>query len=234
MINKKKGILFALLALVAMFIVACQPEVVEVTKIVTETEEVVVTQVVEVEGETVVQEVVVTATPDPNAVEEEPVMEEEVEMEPVTFYQTDTSDIPELDPQIAEDATGITYIENLFVALTNYDLETTEIVPEAATSWEISEDGLTYTFAVRTDIPWVNYNPATGETVQETDADGNPLFVTANDFVYGIKRACDPNTGGYYSSVIAPIILGCSDVLNAEDPAAVPQELIEQIGRAHV
>lgn len=230
MINKKKGILFALLALVAMFIVACQPEVVEVTKIVTETEEVVVTQVVEVEGETVVQEVVVTATPDPNAVEEEPVMEEEVEMEPVTFYQTDTSDIPELDPQIAEDATGIAYIENLFVALTNYDLETTEIVPEAATSWEISEDGLTYTFAVRTDIPWVNYNPATGETVQETDADGNPLFVTANDFVYGIKRACDPNTGGYYSSVIAPIILGCADVLNAEDPAAVPQELIDAIG----
>ena len=83
MINKKKGILFALLALVAMFIVACQPEVVEVTKIVTETEEVVVTQVVEVEGETVVQEVVVTATPDPNAVEEEPVMEEEVEMEQI-------------------------------------------------------------------------------------------------------------------------------------------------------
>lgn len=229
MINKKKGILFALLALVAMFVVACQPEVVEVTKIVTETEEVVVTQVVEVEGETQIQEVVVTATPDPDAVPTEaPAVEEP--MEPVTLYQTDTTDIPELDPQIAEDAVGITYIENLFVALTNYDLETTEIVPEAATSWEISEDGLTYTFNIRTDIPWVNYNPATGETTQETDADGNPLFVTANDFVYGIKRACDPNTGGYYSSVIAPIILGCADVLNAEDPAAVPQELIDAIG----
>ena len=39
-----------------------------------------------------------------------------------------------------------------------------------------------------------------------------------------------PNTGGYYSSVVAPIILGCADVLNAEDPSAVPQELIDAIG----
>ena len=220
--NKKKAILLALLALVALFVVACQPTTVEVTKIVeVPGQEVVVTQVVEVEGETVIEQVVVTATPDPNAVEE-PVIEEPVVMEPITLYQGDTTDIPELDPQIAEDAVGITYIENLWVALTNYDLETTEIVPEAATSWEISEDGLTYTFAVRTDIPWVKYNPATGETTQEVDEEGNPRFVTANDFVYGIKRACDPNTGGYYSSVVAPIILGCADVLNA------------QIGRAHV
>lgn len=227
--NKKKGMLFALLALVAIFVVACQPEVVEVTKVVTQTEEVVVTQVVVQEGETVVQEVVVTATPDPNAVVDTPPVDTEP-MEPVTLYQTSQSDIPELDPQIAEDQIGITYIENLFVALTNYDLETTEIVPEAATSWDISDDGLTYTFQVRTDIPWVNYNPATGETTQEVDADGNPLFVTANDFVYGIKRACDPNTGGYYSSVVAPIILGCSDVFNAEDPDNVPAELVDAIG----
>jgi oligopeptide transport system substrate-binding protein len=54
--------------------------------------------------------------------------------------------------------------------------------------------------------------------------------VTASDFVYGIKRACDPNTGGYYSSVVAPLIVGCADVLNYEDPAAVPQELIDAIG----
>ena len=230
--NKKKAILLALLALVALFAVACQPTETVVTKIVeVPGEEVVVTQVVEVAGETVIEEVVVTATPDPNAVvEEEPVVEEPGE--PVTLYQTDTSDIPELDPQIATDATSITYIENLFVALTNYDLETAEVVPEAATSWEISEDGLTYTFHLRTDIPWVKYNPTTRETTQEVDPDGNPRFVTASDFVYGIKRACDPNTGGGYSYVIAPHVLGCADVLDSEDPAAIPPELMDAIGVA--
>ena len=111
----------------------------------------------------------------------------------VTFRGYSNTDIPTLDPQIGEDVISINYIENLFVHLTNYDLVTADIVPEAATSWEIAEDGLTYTFTIRTDIPWVNHNPETGEVKQEVDADGNPLFVTAEDFVYGIKRACDPN-----------------------------------------
>lgn len=62
----KKRQIFTLLPLLIFILVgvmACQPEVVEVTKIVTEAQEVVVTQVVEVEGEVVVMEVVVEATP---------------------------------------------------------------------------------------------------------------------------------------------------------------------------
>ena len=148
----------------------------------------------------------------------------------VTRNAYDTSDIPTLDPQVAEDVTSNNYIENLFINLTNYDLVTSDVVPEAATSWEISDDGLIYTFDVRTDIPWVQYNLNTGEVVQEVDDEGNPRFVTANDFAYGIKRACDPNIGSYYSSVIAPQVKGCSDVLFAEDPEAIPEELWDAIG----
>ncbi len=148
----------------------------------------------------------------------------------VTFTGYDTSDIPTLDPQLGEDVTSIYYIENLFVHLTNYDLITADIVPEAATAWTISDDGLTYTFTIRTDIPWVNHNPETGEVKQEVDADGAPLFVTANDFVYGIKRACNPNTGSYYSGIIATVIKGCEDVFQAEDPENIPQEMIDAIG----
>lgn len=132
----------------------------------------------------------------------------------------DTSDIPSLDPQIGEDVTSINGIENIFVNLTNVDLNTSEIVPEAASSWEVSDDGLTYTFHIRTDIPWVHFDYATGETTQVTDADGNPLFVTAHDFEYAVARACSPATGGYYSGVIAPQIVGCSEVLFEEDPSA--------------
>ena len=162
------------------------------------------------------------STPEPEVVEKQ--------VEGTTLRSYSTTDIPTLDPQIAEDVVSINGIESLFVQLTNYDLETAEIIPEAATSWDISEDGLIYTFHLRTDIPWVKHNPVTGETVQEVDDEGNPRFVTANDFVYGIKRACDPNLGSYYSSVIAPLIVGCQEVLEAEDPANIPQELIDGIG----
>ena len=149
---------------------------------------------------------------------------------PVTYNGYSTTEIPTLDPQMAEDVVSITYIENIFVQLTNVDLETTEIVPEAATSWDVSDDGLVYTFHLRDDIPWVHYDAATGVVTQEADEEGLPRFVTAQDFVYGIKRACDPNLGSYYSGVIAPQIAGCSDVLNYEDPENVPQELIDAIG----
>ena len=161
---------------------------------------------------------------------EEPVVEEPMDKGPVTSYGTSNTDIPTLDPQLGEDTVSILYIENLFVHLTNYDLDTAEVVPEAATDWTVSEDGMTYTFTIRTDIPWVNHNPVTMETTQEVDADGNPRFVTAYDFEYGIKRACDPNVGAYYSSVIAPNVVGCEDVLYYEDPASIPAELVDAIG----
>ncbi len=232
MFNKKTGLLLMAMMLLGAVLVACQPETVvqevEVTRVVTETEV--------VEGEPVEVTRVVT---EETVVEVTAEAEEEMEMEPVTLYGSSTTDIPSLDPQIAEDVVSINNIESLFVHLTNYDLETTEIVPEAATAWEISEDGLTYTFTIRTDIPWVYHNPATGETTQvmvpvldengEPTGEEEPYFLTANDFVYGIKRACDPNIGAYYSSVVAPLIAGCADVLNYEDPENIPQELYDAI-----
>lgn len=146
------------------------------------------------------------------------------------YFSSNDTDIPTLDPQLGEDVVSINYIENLFVHLTNYDLVTADIVPEAATSWEVSDDGLVYTFNLRTDIPWVKHNPETGEVLQEVDPEGNPRFVTANDFVYAIKRACNPNTGSYYSGIIAGVIVGCEDVYNVEDPENIPQEMFDAIG----
>jgi oligopeptide transport system substrate-binding protein len=175
------------------------------------------------------------ATPEPVMTEEPPMgpptepQTAAVAADPVTITGYDTSDIPTLDPQLGEDVTSIDFIENLFVQLVNVDLETTNIVPEAATSWDISEDGLTYTFTIRNDIPWVKYDGA-GNVVQEADADGLARYVTAYDFEYGIKRACDPNLGSYYSGVIAPQIVGCSEVLGYEDVENIPQDMIDAIG----
>ena len=55
---------------------------------------------------------------------------------------------------------------------------TTETVPGAAESWDISEDGLTYTFHMRENAKW---------------SDGVQL--TANDFEYTFKLMADPNSG---------------------------------------
>ena len=93
-----------------------------------------------------------------------------------------------LDPHLIEGVPEHRIYLSLFEGLTTYDPETALAVPGMAKSWEITNDGMTYTFTIRTDIPWVKHNPVTLETTQEVDADGNPRFVTANDFVYGIWR----------------------------------------------
>jgi oligopeptide transport system substrate-binding protein len=221
---KKLFLMTALLAMGAILLVMCKPETV--------VEEVVVTRLQEREvevtritgGETVVETVIETVVE--TVVETVEVPAESV----VTLDLHSSVDIPSLDPQLAEDTVSIEFIENLFVHLTNYELATAEVVPEAATSWEISADGLVYTFHIRTDIPWVRYDPRSGNVVQEIDDQGIPRFVTAHDFVYGIKRACDPKTGSYYGSIVAPLIVGCSNVFFAEDPTQISEEELESIG----
>lgn len=142
--------------------------------------------------------------------------------EPVTIYGATTGLVATLDPHIAEDAISIVPIENLFLGLTDADPKTTAVRPEMATEWSVSEDGTVWTYTLRSDVPWVRYDPATGETTEIRK-------VTAQDFVYGIRRGCDPRTGGYYGTVAAAMIKGC-DVTFRKDAAALTDADFEQIG----
>jgi len=142
--------------------------------------------------------------------------------EPVTIYGATTAQINSLDPQYAEDSVSIPPVENLFLGLTDLDPKTTAVRPEAASKREVNEAGDTWTFTLRDDIPWVRYNPATKETTEIRK-------VTAQDFEYGIKRACNPNTTSYYASVVAAMIEGC-DTARAIDPAAFKPEDLDQVG----
>jgi oligopeptide transport system substrate-binding protein len=225
---KKIGLLMVALVVLAVVMAACTPQEVEVTRVVEQEVTRVVTETEVVEGEAVEVTRIVVETEIVTEVVEVPAGDGEMMDHPVTFHGYSTTDIPGLDPAVLEDSVGVTYVENLFVNLTNFDLVTSQVVPEAATSWDISEDGLVYTFDIRNDIPWVYHNPASGETTQVVDEEGNPRFVTAGDFAYGIKRACTPEIGSYYSTVIAPVIVGCSDVLFAEEDAT--EEMMDAIG----
>jgi oligopeptide transport system substrate-binding protein len=70
-----------------------------------------------------------------------------------------------------------------------------------ATDWEVSDDGLVYTFNIRDDVPWVKFNNVSGEVEQVVDDEGNPRIVNCNDFLYGVKRTLDPATGSPYAYV---------------------------------
>jgi len=204
---KKSGLILAAILIVAVLLVACQPETVEVVKEVPVEVTRVVTETVEVEGESVevtrvVVEEVITEVEVPAEVE---AMEE-----PVTLKWNFSTEPPSLDPSLGTDTTSIDVITNIFMGLTRADPVTGEVLPYLATDWEVSEDGTVYTFNMREDIPWVNYEPASGEWAQEVDDEGNPRFVTADDVVYGVKRTLDPATASDYAYVLYNIANGAA------------------------
>ena len=108
-----------------------------------------------------------------------------------------------LDPHRAEGVPSSNILRDLFEGLVG-EAPNGELIPGAAESWTISEDGLTYTFIMRPDGRWSNGDP-----------------VTAFDFEYGLRRSADPETLSRYSSVLAPI-RNAREVIAGELP---PEEL---------
>jgi len=108
-----------------------------------------------------------------------------------------------LDPHQAEGVPSSNILRDLFEGLT---AETTSgrIIPGAAQRWNISRDGLVYTFHLRRDGRWSNGDP-----------------VTAKDFVYSFQRVASPETASSYIHMLAPI-KNAGAVVTGELP---PQQL---------
>jgi oligopeptide transport system substrate-binding protein len=120
----------------------------------------------------------------------------------VTLNWNMGSEPQHIDPALAIDTTSINAIELLFLGLTGFDEETNAVVPELATEWDASQDGLVWTFRMRDDVPWVQYNPVTQEARIVTDGTGAPRMVNAHDVEYAVKRTLDPQTASDYAHVL--------------------------------
>ena len=81
-----------------------------------------------------------------------------------------------IDPHRIQGVRASHVARDLFEGLIN-EAPNGDLEPGAAESWTVSEDGKTYRFALRRNAKWSNGDP-----------------VTANDFVYGLRRAADPKT----------------------------------------
>ena len=104
----------------------------------------------------------------------------------IIYYNIDNEPVT-LDPQIANDAGARLVILNIFEGLVRLD-KNNDPAPGAAMSWDISTDKMMYTFTLRNNLKW---------------NDGSEL--TAEDFVYGIKRSLSPETASPTASTLFAI-----------------------------
>ncbi|MCB0250577.1 MAG: peptide ABC transporter substrate-binding protein [Anaerolineae bacterium] len=210
MLSKKMGVIFGLLIIASMVLAACPaptPEVQTVVQTVVVKETVVQTvkETVETVKE-VVQEKVVEVTPTPEG------------GELVTLSRNLSAEPKTVDPALTSESVGVEISENIFLGLTNLNADGS-VEPELATEWNVSDDGLTWTFNMRDDVNWVNYTPSQG--IVEVGP------VTADDIVYGVRRTCNPETGSDYAYVDY-LIKGCQD-LNTADTATLSAEEVQAL-----
>lgn len=85
-----------------------------------------------------------------------------------------------LDPQVASTDTELLIVRNIFEGLLRKD-EDGKIQPGVAESYQ--KNGLSYTFKLRKDVKWHNEQP-----------------ITADDFVFALKRALNPETKSPFAS----------------------------------
>ena len=110
--------------------------------------------------------------------------------DPVTWDGLATSRAEDTDAMI-----------NTYDGLMEYDVEGT-LQPALAESYEVSDDGLTYTFHLRKDVKW-------------TDSQGREVdTVKADDFVAGMQHMCDAQGGLEY--LVQGVIKNVSQYISGE------------------
>ena len=115
------------------------------------------------------------------------------------------SNIPDgLDPSVTNNSFAQYVLINCFEGLVTYD-STGTLVPGNAESWDISDDGLTYTFHLRDGLKW---------------SDGTDL--NAKDFEYSFKRMANPDTAAPYAETCLGMIDGFEEAAGFPDADGNP------------
>ena len=108
-----------------------------------------------------------------------------------TLQRAMPADVETLDPQRARSTQAADIQRDIGEGLFRFD-SNSEVAPASVERWELSEDGLTYTFHLREGLRWSN-----GDAV------------TAEHFVAGLRRLVDPVTAAFYAQ-------NAIDIENAE------------------
>ena len=106
-----------------------------------------------------------------------------------------------LDPALASGVPANNVIRDLFEGLTAVD-SSGKVVPGVAESWK-QTDPQTWTFKLRKNAKWSNGDP-----------------VTAEDFVYGMRRFVDPATASKYAATYGIFLQNAKEIIDGKKPPA--------------
>ena len=112
-----------------------------------------------------------------------------------------------LDPIKIADVPSFVLGHQIYECLLRLDNKDLSIKPMIAESWDISEDGLTYTFKIKK-----------GVFFHDNDCfkEGKGRELKASDVVYSFKRICSKSPGNYAHKLFKDKIIGAKSFYNSE------------------
>ena len=113
-------------------------------------------------------------------------------------------EVESIDPALNTTNDGANYLTYLFDNLLRIDKEG-KVAPSLAEKYEVSDDGLTWTFHLRDGLKW---------------SDGSDL--TANDFVYSWQRMIDPEVAAPYAEITLGMLEGYEEAIGKPDADGNP------------
>jgi hypothetical protein len=113
-------------------------------------------------------------------------------------------EVESIDPALNTTNDGANYLTYLFANLLRVDKEG-KVAPSLAEKYEVSDDGLTWTFHLRDGLKW---------------SDGSDL--TANDFVYSWQRMIDPEVAAPYAEITLGMLEGYEEAIGLPDADGNP------------
>ncbi len=117
-----------------------------------------------------------------------------------------TSDISNLDPPRIAKQAEILVAQQIYEQLIELDHATLVPIPELASRWEISPDGLTYTFHLRTDV-FFHDNPCF--------PDGKGKRMTARDVKFSLTNSLDARAQTLGAEFFTSCVLGAREFYDA-------------------
>ena len=111
-----------------------------------------------------------------------------------TLHLGNGAEPADLDPQVSTVYTDYNILLSLFEGLTVIDEATSKAEPGAAERWDISPDGLTYTFHLRKNGRWSNGDPVTAQD-----------FVTSFQRILSATTPSSPGLASEYAYMLYPV-----------------------------
>ncbi len=138
------------------------------------------------------------------------------------------ADIATADPDVFYDIEGLAVTHSVYQGLLRYADGSTELEGELAESWEVSEDGLTYTFTLRNNLTFSDGAPLDSEALQASFERRLAVEQGPSYMVAGIEQYETPDPQTFIVTLQQPDAAFVHYLASAWGPKAINPAVLEE------